>query len=356
MRTITVYTNKPYNVYIGDHIIQSIGSLLANKHTPCKSVIISDSNVWPLYGPVIENNMILHCFEPLHFIIPPGESSKNTNTYFQILNFLAQNEICRSDIIIALGGGVTGDLAGFVAATYMRGISYIQVPTSLLAMVDSSVGGKTAIDLPEGKNLVGAFYQPSFVICDISFLQTLPHSYFMDGCAEIIKTAILFDEALFAHLYKHTFCFDREYVISKCIQLKANIVASDEFDMGKRQLLNFGHTFGHSIEKLSEFRISHGKAVAIGMYQATAISTSLEFCSAKTNERIMNILRNFDFNITCDYSVDEIIKAILMDKKRSGQNLALILPKEIGNCTIEPISINRLHQLLSAGGSAWTSP
>ena len=183
MNRITVSASKTYDICIGTDLLSSIGSHIPKKVNSV--VIISDSNVWPLYGKTITESIEAAGYQVNNFVFPAGEASKNGQTYLNILNFLAETKLTRSDLLIALGGGVVGDMTGFVAATYLRGISFIQVPTTLLAMVDSSVGGKTAIDLPTGKNLVGAFYQPDAVICDVSVLSTLPSDIFRDGCAEV---------------------------------------------------------------------------------------------------------------------------------------------------------------------------
>ena len=213
MKTITVNTSRAYDVLIGDGLLNNIGMHLCNcLKKICKIAIISDSNVFPLYGKTVTDQLNLAGFDVVNYIFPAGESSKNAATYLDILNFLAENKITRADAVLALGGGVTGDMTGFAAATFLRGIRYIQIPTTLLAMVDSSVGGKTAIDLPAGKNLVGTFYQPEIVVCDLSTLNTLPESVLCDGCAEVIKYGVLYDTNLFNHLETNGLNFDREAV------------------------------------------------------------------------------------------------------------------------------------------------
>ena len=256
MNSVTISASREYTIHIGSGLIDQIGTYARQIVSPCKVAIISDSHVWPLYGDAVRNSLSASDFQTVNFVFSAGEESKNASTYIQILNFLAENRLTRSDLIIALGGGVTGDITGFAAATYLRGIRYIQIPTSLLAMVDSSVGGKTAIDLPAGKNLVGAFYQPSAVLCDIDTLSTLPQDVFIDGCAEVIKYGVLYDPGLFSHLEQNGLSFDREYVITRCVELKKAVVMEDEFDTGNRQMLNLGHTIGHAIEALSEYQIS----------------------------------------------------------------------------------------------------
>jgi 3-dehydroquinate synthase len=242
-----------------------------------------------------------------------------------------------------------GDLAGFVAATYLRGIPFIQVPTTLLAAVDSSVGGKTAIDLPCGKNLVGAFYQPNLVLCDTACLNTLPDDVFRDGCAEVIKYGILFDPELFRHLEQHGLDFDRQAVITRCIELKRDVVAEDEFDTGLRMKLNLGHTIGHGVEACSNFGISHGKAVAIGTAIVTRSSHSESICGDDTAKRIIQIFEQFWLPTHTDFNSQELFEHALSDKKRSGGTVNLILPEAIGCCRIHPMQVEKLKSFIQAG-------
>jgi len=216
-------------------------------------------------------------------------------------------------------------------------------------MVDSSVGGKTAIDLPAGKNLAGAFYQPELVLCDISTLNTLPEAVFIDGCAEVIKYGILFDKDLFHHLTENGLSFDREYVISRCISLKANVVCADEFDRGIRQQLNLGHTIGHSIEKLSNFTVSHGRAVAIGMAVIAKASANLNLCGQDLYEGISVLLQQFSLPVHTDLSATALASGALSDKKRSGNTIQLVLPHSIGDCFLYPISVNELSSFIEKG-------
>ena len=355
MITVTVDTSSPYNVIIGQNILTHIDQFLIDVHAPCKVVIISDNHVYPLYADAVASVLKTSGYCTIHYTFDAGENNKSAETYMNIVRFLAQNQITRSDLLIALGGGVVGDMTGFVAATFLRGISYVQVPTSLLAMVDSSVGGKTAIDLPEGKNLVGTFYQPKLVLCDISLLNTLPEHYFLDGCAEVIKYAVLFDSELFEHLRQNTLAFDKEYVIAKCIDMKRKIVAMDERDLGDRQLLNLGHTFGHSIEKLSNYTISHGFAVAAGICMAAAAAYDMHLCTKNTYEAIVCLIR--DFQLLKDYQYDAISLAdtALNDKKRFGKTINMIFPCKIGQCCIEKIPVDQLHNVFKAGLTPWIS-
>ena len=244
---------------------------------------------------------------------------------------------------------MVGDITGFAAATFLRGISYIQVPTTLLSMVDSSVGGKTAIDLPAGKNLVGAFYQPALVLCDINALETLPEDIFCDGCAEVIKYAILYDPELYADLERHGLAFDRESVISRCVALKRDVVATDEFDRGERQLLNLGHTIGHGIEASSNFTISHGKAVSIGIAIVTRAATKYEICSEETKSSVQRLLKTFHLPTEITADSQTIYNCALSDKKRTGNSVNLIIPERIGYCRIQNTPIDQLLSFIKAG-------
>lgn len=349
MNIINVKTSKAYQVIIGKDLHNNVGRYLSELGKKGKVAVISDTNVWPLYGDKILSSLIQSGYQPISFVFEAGEASKNPQTYIAILNFLAENALTRSDCILALGGGVVGDITGFAAATYLRGIAYIQIPTTLLAMVDSSVGGKTAIDLPAGKNLAGAFYQPSLVICDIDALDTLPESVFQDGCAEVIKYGILYDETLFAHLETHCLQFDRESVVARCVELKRDVVAEDEFDHGSRQKLNLGHTFGHSIEAQSNFTLSHGQAVAIGMDIISKAAVKHQICEYTTYDRIHNLLNKFALPTETEYSAEQIYSVALSDKKRAGGTVNLIVPKAIGNCIIHPIAVDALPLYIEAG-------
>lgn len=343
MKTVTVTASKTYNIHIGNGILSTLGAeakKLGKAETAC---IVSDSTVFPFYGQQAEKSLQEAGFHVASFVFPAGEESKNGYTYLDLLNFLAENKLTRSDIIVALGGGVVGDLAGFSAATYLRGIRYIQIPTTLLAAVDSSVGGKTAIDLPSGKNLAGAFCQPSLVICDTEVLATLPTDVFRDGCAEVIKYGVLYDPELFSHLEEHGLDFDREFVIARCVEWKRNVVVEDEFDTGARMKLNLGHTIGHGVEAISQFSISHGKAVSIGM----AIVTRAAQC--KDTNRILALLKKFGLPISTEYAADALYAYTLSDKKRSGHTINLIIPNAIGECVIVPTPTTYLQPFIQAG-------
>ena len=268
MNTVHVNASRSYHVLIGSGLLDTLGSHVAAMKNTNKVCFVSETNVWPLYGARAAKSLTDAGLEVTEFVFPAGEQFKNAAVYLDLLYFLADHQITRTDLIVALGGGVVGDLAGFAAATYMRGIPFIQIPTTLLAMVDSSVGGKTAIDLPVGKNLVGVFYQPVLVLCDTDCLNTLPEDIFRDGCAEVIKYGILFDPELFSTLCQQGPAFNREAVIARCVELKRDVVAEDEFDTGTRMLLNLGHTIGHAFESFALKKgqpVLHGYAVAWGI-------------------------------------------------------------------------------------------
>ena len=349
MNAVKVNTSKEYEVLIGAGLLTRLGSETAKIINPGKAVIVSDSHVWPLYGEITAKSLQSSGFDVTHYVIPAGEESKCGAVYLELLNFLAENHITRTDCLIALGGGVIGDLTGFTAATYLRGIRYIQVPTTLLAAVDSSVGGKTAIDLPAGKNLAGAFCQPSLVLCDIETLLTLPEQIFRDGCAEVIKYGVLYDPTLFEHLNTRGLQFDREAVITRCVELKRDVVAEDEFDTGARQKLNLGHTVGHGIEAHSHFAISHGSAVAAGMAIVARASAAWNICDATTATQITDTLAKFQLPTATSLSSDELYRSALSDKKRSGGSVNLIVPKAIGDCTIYPLSVDQMKSFIEAG-------
>ena len=349
MNTVSVSASKNYNVCIGNGLLPQLGQYAASVKKPCKVTIISDSNVWPIYGQAATDSLVASGFDVEHYIFPAGEASKNGQIYLEILNELATNHLTRSDLLVALGGGVVGDMTGFVAATYLRGISFIQVPTTLLAMVDSSVGGKTAIDLPAGKNLAGAFYQPRLVLCDIDTLNTLPASIFRAGCAEVIKYGVLYDINLFEHLRQNGLNFFREDVISKCIELKRDVVANDEFDRGERQKLNLGHTIGHGVEAGSNFTVSHGEAVAIGMSIVSKAGYKLNICTLDAMRKVIETLSLFGLPTTTQQSKEALYQYALSDKKRSGETINLVIPQEIGNCIIQSIPVTKLLNFIDAG-------
>lgn len=343
MNTVTVSASKTYDILIGPGILSELGPRVRSLGKAQKVCLVSETSVFPLWGEAALSSLKDAGFDVCSYVFPAGEESKNGENLLKLLNFLAENGLTRSDILVALGGGVTGDLAGFAASCFLRGIRFVQVPTTLLAAVDSSVGGKTAVDLPAGKNLAGAFWQPSLVICDTDTLDTLPVDIFRDGCAEVIKYGILYDPKLFAHLEEKGLAFDREAVITRCVELKRDVVMEDEFDTGARMKLNLGHTIGHGVEARSNFTLSHGKSVAIGM----AIVCRASRCP--DTPRILAILQKFGLPVTTEESVQDIYNYTLSDKKRSGDTVRLIIPRRIGDCAIVPTPVHTLKSFIQAG-------
>lgn len=349
MKTVSVTASRNYEVKIGRGLLDRAGEALRSLTRTDNIAIVTDSNVAPLYLDRVQESLRAAGYRVQSFVFPAGEPSKNGETYLKLLGFLADHHLTRTDTVAALGGGVTGDLAGFAAATYLRGLGFVQIPTTLLAAVDSSVGGKTAIDLTEGKNLAGAFYQPMAVLCDLDTLDTLPEAIFREGCAEVIKYAVLFDEELFRHLWDRGLDFDRTQVVARCVECKRDVVKADEFDTGARQLLNLGHTVGHGIERASSYTVPHGAAVAAGMAIAARAAAKMGACSRETAERIVEILRRFSLPTGTEYPAEALLSGMLSDKKRSGDTINLILPEKIGCCRIQKTPVADLPSILEAG-------
>ncbi|MBE6631261.1 MAG: 3-dehydroquinate synthase [Ruminococcaceae bacterium] len=349
MKTVSVKASINYEVIIGEGILPKSGELISSLIRPCKVCVLTDDIVDGLYFEIVEKSLNEQGYAVSKYVIRNGERSKNAENYVGFLNFLANSGFTRTDALVALGGGVVGDLCGFTAATFLRGIKYVQIPTTVLAMVDSSVGGKTAIDLDAGKNLCGAFYQPSLVICSYDTANTLPKNIFSDGMAEVIKYGVIKDSELFRHLAKKTWDFDREYVISRCVEIKRDIVEEDEFDHGQRQLLNFGHTAGHGIEKLSNYGISHGSAVAKGMLIAAKAAEKYGMCKEPCSEEISSLIGAFGLDGTCAYSAHELYETMLSDKKRRGGRISLVLPEKIGYAILKDIGVDEYEEFIDHG-------
>ncbi|MBE6870321.1 MAG: 3-dehydroquinate synthase [Ruminococcaceae bacterium] len=332
MYNITIKTKKPYTVTVGTALLSNVGKMAAEHVKPCKAVIVSDSNVAALYGEKVLASFRDAGFTCSMYVFDAGEKSKNMTTLSNILEFFAEEKLSRTDIAIALGGGVTGDITGFASAVYLRGISYIQIPTTLLAAVDSSVGGKTAVDLCAGKNLAGAFHQPVAVFCDCDTFSTLSDGVYGEGIAEALKYGVICDEQLFEQIASKSAPIDK--IVAKCVQIKGEIVSEDEFDNGKRQLLNLGHTVGHAIEKHTHFAVSHGNAVAMGMVAVTRYAEQTGFCEEGCADVIEKALTLYGLPTTLSYTKDELMQYIVSDKKRRGSSLTLVLPKKIGDCRL----------------------
>ncbi len=330
---LTVNTSKPYNIFIERGCLDTLGGRCAALFPAgAKAAVISDSNVFPLYGERVLASLRAAGFAPSRFVFPAGEASKQLSTVGEMLGFLAEQGLTRSDFLVALGGGVTGDMAGFAAACYLRGVSFVQAPTSLLAQVDSSVGGKTAVDLPQGKNLAGAFHQPALVLIDPDTLETLPPLFFADGMGEVIKYGCIRSRTLFETLRDAgSLAPLMESILFDCVDCKRVIVEHDEFDTGERMLLNFGHTLGHALEKAHGYTgLTHGAAVGIGMVLIARLGEHMGLTQAGTAEQIAAVLRKYGLPVSDDASLDEVIRATALDKKGLGGDLRIVLLRSIG--------------------------
>lgn len=349
MKTVHVKASREYDVLIGAGLLGRCGELIAAVHKPCTAAIITDDTVNALYGDTVEESLISAGYRVVRFVFPHGEESKNLATFAEAQNFLAENRLSRTDLVVALGGGVVGDLAGFVAATYLRGIRFVQIPTTLLAAVDSSVGGKTAVDLPAGKNLCGCFSQPSLVICDYETLSTLPEETFADGCAEVVKYGVLADTLLFTFLEDNGVHGEEETVITCCVSIKRDVVGADEFDHGERQKLNLGHTVGHAIEQRSNFAVSHGSAVAMGMGIIARAAAKRGLCAKEVPERIEALLEKMHLPTRTQYSAEALLEAAMRDKKIRGGTIELVVPRDIGKCELYKIDVADLAAWIQEG-------
>ncbi len=347
MEKITVHASGTYDILIDKGSLGNIGQVLKDRFKPCTIAILSDDKVFPLYGKNVTDAIEAAGFRTVSHLIPNGEQSKTLDNVTAFIDSMVKAQVTRTDMVLALGGGVVGDMAGFAAAIYLRGIPYIQVPTTLLAAVDSSVGGKTAVDISAGKNLVGAFHQPALVYLDTDTLGTLDPAVLRDGFAEVIKYGIILDSKLFDTVAVPE-SFNLTEVIARCIEIKRDVVEQDEFDKGLRGLLNFGHTFGHAIEKLSRFTITHGSAVARGMIIAAKVARVYGFTDY--TDVIAKAVKDYGFETGCPYSADELYSVILSDKKRSGADITLVLPRQIGACTLEKMPAGQVLELMKKAG------
>jgi len=333
---INVHASKSYEIEIGRDLLSKIGDEVKKLKDNCSVCIISDDIVYSLYGDIVLKSLKDKGFNTCVFTFANGEKSKNLNTFAEIQTYLASQNFKRNDLIIALGGGVCGDMAGFVAATYMRGIDFIQVPTTLLAMIDSSVGGKTAVDLSNGKNLVGAFYQPIKVIVDLKTLDSLPCTEYKNGMGEGIKYAMLVGGELETLVTEGITCSSNiDRFVELCIRYKKYIVEEDEKESNLRRLLNLGHTFAHAIEKLSDYEIPHGVAVARGLMIISDISKAEGKIADVAYSKLQTLLDRYDMKIDKDYSFEQMLEVIKVDKKAEGDSINVVMPYAFGDCRIE---------------------
>ena len=346
MQTITVgLDERSYPLYIGSGILPQLGRLIKDGLKARKYAIITDERVAALYGKEVQHILQENGLESQLISFPEGEGSKNLTTIGQMASTMANKSFDRGDAILALGGGVSGDMAGFLAAIYMRGISFVQVPTTLLSQVDSSVGGKTGVDIPEGKNLLGAFYQPKLVLIDTDVLRTLPPQEFLGGMGEVIKYGASLDADFFMFLKQNReqiLSFSPEhlsYLIYRCCELKAQIVEQDEREGGLRRVLNFGHTIGHAVEAASNYSLIHGFAVSIGMRAVADLALREGLAGESVLTDLTDLLQGYRLPtaIPAEYDRERIIRFMQADKKTVGKRLFFVLPKAIGQVVITDV-------------------
>jgi 3-dehydroquinate synthase len=332
--------NRSYNIKIGAGLLARLGAECARLGLGTRCAIISDTNVAPRYGKAAHASLAKAGFDPTLITIPAGETAKRLKTVAACYDQLAAQRLERKSFVVALGGGVVGDLAGFVAATYLRGVAFVQVPTTLLAQVDSSVGGKVGLNLKAGKNLVGAFYQPRLVLCDLRTLASLPMREYRSGLAEVIKYGIIYDAGLFQRLERDlTRLLRRDprtlaAVIARCCEIKAEVVRQDETESGLRAILNFGHTLGHALEAISHYgRYLHGEAIAIGQVAAARLSARLLGLPTSEVGRIEDIFRRTGLPTHAKLNAPQrqkLLAAMRLDKKVAGGEVKFVLVRRIG--------------------------
>ena len=347
MKTINVNCSKKFNIYINNGLLSDIHSFISELKIGNNILIISDDIVSAKYGKIVSDQLSTDYYVK-SFVFENGEKAKNIDNLHSILSFLAENRFKRNDTIIALGGGVVGDIAGLAASLYMRGINLIQIPTTLLAMVDASIGGKTAIDRPEGKNLIGSFHQPIAIFCDTDIIKDLPIEIFNEGMGEVIKYGIISDNPILSYINNNTFDEHLNEIIEYCIKSKIDVVEKDENETkGIRKVLNAGHTFAHSLEKASNYNIPHGIAVATGLVYEAKIANCLKICDNNTVDQILTAVDKYDLLIDFPYEYNDLISYMALDKKNNDNDISFILPTRIGNCLETKISKNELTDIFN---------
>lgn len=347
MQKVHVNASRSYDIFIGSGLLDNAGEYISAAIKARHVCVVTDDTVDKLYSGRMMKTLADNGFNAVKFVFPHGEASKCHKTLIELYDFLADNGFTRSDALIALGGGVTGDLTGFAAASYMRGIGFVQVPTTVLAQTDSSVGGKTAVDIAGGKNLVGAFYQPQLVLCDTDTLSTLTPEFFADGMAEVVKYGMIKSKELFDILTERDIHENLEDIITRCVSIKAQVVENDEREKGERMLLNFGHTLGHAIEKYYNYTgMSHGYAVAIGMSTFTHMAERRGMCAQGVSAKLDALLKKCHLPLTTEAPMDVLFKNSLGDKKRLSSGMNIIICPEIGESRICSMSIDEYEKFL----------
>lgn len=342
MKTIRVHlSSQSYNIFIDKGILPQIGDILVQEKSPCKTLLITDKNIERVYGGIVSESLSRKKFEVRRIALKPGEEQKTLDTALMLYDACFDHKLDRNSLIVALGGGVVGDISGFVAATFMRGIPFIQVPTSLLAQVDSSIGGKVAVNHPKGKNMIGSFYQPRAVFIDTDTLSTLPAAELVAGLVEVIKYGVIRDAELFAFLedslddilqLNHAALVN---IIAASCKIKAGVVEEDEKETHLRAILNYGHTIGHAIETLTGYKkYRHGEAVAIGMLYATGIARQMGLTSPSVLDRQLSLVRRLGLPLHTGLPPEDMVRALYTDKKTIAGRLRFILPIKIGEVII----------------------
>ena len=348
MKTISI--PGAYDIFIGAGLLSEAGERIRAVSDAQRACIVADSNVRGLYADRVRRSLETAGFEASVYEFPAGERHKTLETVAGMLNCFAARRLTRADLVVALGGGVCGDLAGFAAAVYLRGVDFVQIPTTLLAQIDSSVGGKTGCDLPAGKNLAGAFHQPRLVLIDPDTLSTLPDAYLRDGMGEAVKYGCIRSRSLFERLEAEPPFSSLEDLIYDCVRIKADIVARDPHEQGERMLLNFGHTLGHALERYENFTgISHGAAVGVGMVLVTRAAERAGLCAPGCAGRIAALLQKYDLPSGTDAPLEVLCEHALADKKRRADSIHLVLLREIGESFVHTVKSAELERFLREG-------
>ena len=349
MQILTTPDGHTYPILTGSGLLDTCGQEIAAIVKPCRVMIVSDTNVAPLYLDRVKKSLTDAGFSVNTHVVTAGEGSKSVTVFGALLESFAEAKMTRTDLAVALGGGVIGDLTGFAAGCYLRGIRFVQMPTTLLSAVDASVGGKTAVNLQHGKNLAGLFHQPTGVFCDVDSMDTLTPHEMADGAAEAIKTGILGNPDLFAIYESGNPLSELEDVISHAVAYKSKIVTEDPEEHGVRKLLNLGHTPAHAIERLSDFKISHGHAVAIGMAMMTRAAVKRGILDIDEGTRILYTITRNNLPSVCPFQAKEMSEIAAIDKKAAASEITVILPEQIGRCRMGKIPISALEELFADG-------
>ncbi len=350
MTTINISASTPYDILTGPGLLAEAGARIARVIDPCRVALVTDERVDALYGEQARASLEAAGFCVRKLPFAGGEAGKTLDTLGLLLHGFAEHGMGRQDAVVCLGGGVVGDVGGFAAAVYARGIRCAQIPTTLLSALDSSVGGKTAVNLPAAKNMAGAFHQPSLVLCDTDILRALPGPLRTDGAAEAIKCGVLQDPGLLQLISEGALRAEIECVVQRCVRIKRDFVQNDERELGRRQLLNLGHTIGHALERCSNYELSHGAAVGIGLLTmaraAHALGESEEDCAPPIQRALLRV----GLPTESPLPGSALLPAMLLDKKRSGDGITLVVPRRIGHCALVRIPTGRLGDWLEAGG------